>query len=219
MASACIGSAMYLVRKHGYGVDLEKLEFIKETTDLAGEPYRYHMDGKATMVIPPNAFNASNHTTSFDVGAAYGQVPPPAGRYIMADTEGRFLVLPDTVWSSTRWVTVRGDWAGKTIFLGRIYKFTYAFSRFLIKHEDQNGTQSEFSPARRRRNPDFKGERTVGKGRHMDFHFRGTDTGAPLVKKTDFRISVKSFLRLIDDGDLFTEKFAFKVGIYYSIIF
>lgn len=145
MASACIGSAMYLVRKHGYGVDLEKLEFIKETTDLAGEPYRYHMDGKATMVIPPNAFDANNHTTSFDVGAAYGQVFPPAGRYIMADTEGRFVVLPDTVWSSTRWVTVRGNWAGKTVFLGRIYKFTYAFSRFLIKHEDQNGTQTEDS--------------------------------------------------------------------------
>lgn len=145
MASACIGSAMYIVRKHGYGVDLEKLEFIKEATDLSGEPYRYHMDGKAMMVIPPNAFDANTHTTSFDAGIAYGKAAPPAGRYIMADTDGRFVVLPDTVWSSTSWVTVRGNWAGRTIYLGRIYKFTYEFSRFLIKHEDQNGTQTEDS--------------------------------------------------------------------------
>lgn len=145
MASACIGSAMYLVRKHGYGVDLEKLEFIKETVDIAGEPYRLHLDGKTTMVIPSNAFNPDTYTSSFDVGAAYGGVFPPAGKYVMVDSSGRFVQLPDTVWSSTRWVTVKGDWSGKTVFLGRVYKFTYAFSRFLIKYEDQNGTVTEDS--------------------------------------------------------------------------
>lgn len=145
MASACIGSSMYLVRKHGYGVDLEKLEFIKETVDIGGEPYRLHIDGKTTMVVPTNAFNPDTYTTSFDVGAAYGGVFPPAGRYLMVDSSGRFVALPDTVWSSTRWVTVKGDWSGKTVFLGRVYKFTYAFSRFLIKYEDQNGTVTEDS--------------------------------------------------------------------------
>ena len=145
MASACIGSAMYIVRKHGYGVDLEKLEFIKEAVDIGGEPYRLHLDGKTTMVIPADAFNPDTYTSSFDVGAAYGGVFPPAGEYVMVDSSGRSVQLPDTVWSSTRWVTVKGDWSGKIVFLGRAYKFTYAFSRFLIKYEDKNGNITEDS--------------------------------------------------------------------------
>ncbi|ALP47809.1 tail protein [Escherichia phage GA2A] len=145
MASACIGSSMYIVRKHGYGVDLEKLEFIKEAVDIGGEPYRLHLDGKTTMVIPTDAFNPDTYTSSFDVGVAYGGVFPPAGKYVMVDSGGRSVQLPDTVWSSTRWVTVKGDWSGKTVFIGRVYKFTYAFSRFLIKYEDQNGTITEDS--------------------------------------------------------------------------
>ena len=63
----------------------------------------------------------------------------------MVDSGGRSVQLPDTVWSSTRLVTVKGDWSGKTVFIGRVYKFTYAFSRFLIKYEDQNGTITEDS--------------------------------------------------------------------------
>lgn len=142
LASASIGSTMYIIKRHGYGVDLETVEFIKESTDLGGEPYRIHVDSKATMVIPPNAFNADVHTTSFDVGQAWGGTNPAIGQYLMVDSQGNFVILGDFN-QNTRWVTVRGNWAGRTVFVGRVFKMTYEFSRFLIKHEDQNGTVTE----------------------------------------------------------------------------
>ena len=145
MASACIGSTMYLVRKHAYGVDLERLEFIKEAVDIPGEPYRLHLDGKSSMFVPATAFSPENYTSTFDIGQAYGGMAPPAGRYLIVDTSGRYTEVPENNWSKTGVVTVQGDWSGRTVFVGRAYKFTYAFSRFLIKHEDQNGTVTEDS--------------------------------------------------------------------------
>ena len=145
MASACIGSSMYLVRKHEYGVDLEKLEFLKEAVDIEGEPYRLHLDGKARMTIPTNAFSPDTFMTTFDVKQAFGDSAPPAGKYLMVDSSGRVKELPDTRWQDSTVIQVSGDWSGKTVFIGRAYKFTYAFSRFLIKHEDQNGTVTEDS--------------------------------------------------------------------------
>lgn len=144
MASACIGSTLYLVRKHDNGVDLERMDFIKESVDIEGEPYRTHMDSKAKMVIPSGAFNPDTFTTTFDVKAAYGGSVPPDGQYIMVDSSGRSAAITNDNGIPTS-VTVSGNWSGRDVFIGRVYKFTYAFSRFLIKHEDQNGTVTEDS--------------------------------------------------------------------------
>lgn len=145
LASACIGSSMYLVKKHQYGVDLEKLEFIKEAVDIEGEPYRTHIDCKVRVDVPADAFDIDSYSTTFDVLSSYGGVRPPAGDFLIVDEHGRVVELPETDWSITKYVTVRGDWSGKRVYIGRAYKFTYAFSRFLIKHEDQNGTITEDS--------------------------------------------------------------------------
>lgn len=145
VASSCIGSTLYLVRKHNQGVDLERVDFIKESIDLEGEPYRTHVDSKATMVIPSYAFSPDTYTTTFDVREAYGGAAPPDGRYIMVDSSGRSVAIPDSSGPSPASVTISGNWAGKTVFIGRVYKFTYAFSRFLIKYEDPNGTVTEDS--------------------------------------------------------------------------
>lgn len=145
MAASCIGSKMYIVHKHEYGVDLEQLEFIKESADLPSEPYRLHMDCKSTVKIPSNAYNPDSGTTRFAVGMAYGGFIPPRGRYYLVDTSGRYTELPDNIWSQGTVAEVTGDWSNMTVFIGRAYKFTYGFSRFLIKHEDQNGTVTEDS--------------------------------------------------------------------------
>lgn len=145
LAASCIGSTMYIVRKHAYGVDLETVKFIKESVDIPGEPARLHMDGKAKMAISNNIYEENKNTSMIDIGPAYGSVPPPAGRYVMVDYQGRYVFLPDTDWTKTTQVTISGNWAGRTVFLGRVFKFTYEFSRFLIKHEDQNGTVTEDS--------------------------------------------------------------------------
>ncbi|CDM21627.1 predicted tail tube protein B [Citrobacter phage CR8] len=142
LASASIGSTMYLVRRHGGGVDLEVVDFIKESTDLKGEPYRIHVDSKVSMTIPSDSFDPDTNTTKFDIRSAWGGISPAKGTYLVVGHLGNFVVL-GSLGVNTSQVELRGDWAGNLVFIGKSYKMLYEFSRFLIKHEDQNGTVTE----------------------------------------------------------------------------
>lgn len=142
LASASIGSTMFIVKSHSYGIDFETIEFIKESTDFPAEPYRIHVDSKVTMDVPMGTYNADTYKTTFDAGLAWGGTAPAAGTYLVVDTAGRFVVL-GTFNQNSRAVTLQGDWSGRTVFMGRVYMMKYVFSRFLIKHEDQNGTVTE----------------------------------------------------------------------------
>lgn len=142
LASASIGSTMFIVRQHQGGVDIEHLKFIKEATDFLSEPYRLHIDSKVSMVIPIGSYNADTYKTTVDIGAAYGGNAPSPGRYYLIDNQGAYVDLGDLTSTSTV-VTINGDWSGRTVFIGRSYLMSYKFSRFLIKIEDDRGTQSE----------------------------------------------------------------------------
>lgn len=142
LASASIGSTIYIVKRHADGVDLETVEFIKESTDLPDEPYRIHVDSKVSFQVPEDAYDEDNYLTTVDLSEAWGGASPPAGQYIMVDSRGKYVLLGDLGKDSVS-VTLKGDWSGQKVFLGRVYKMFYEFSRFLIKHEDQNGTVTE----------------------------------------------------------------------------
>ncbi|WPJ67913.1 hypothetical protein MBBL139_36 [Staphylococcus phage MBBL139] len=141
LASAAIGSTIYLVKQHSAGVDLEHLTFIKEATDFATEPYRLHIDSKVTLTIPDGSFNPDDFMTTVDIGSAYGGVAPPKGLYYLVDSKGAYVSLG--VIDSEAAVDVKGDWSGRTVFIGRAYNMLYKFSRFLIKQEDESGVQTE----------------------------------------------------------------------------
>lgn len=141
LASAAIGSTIYLVKQHSAGVDLEHLTFIKEATDFATEPYRLHIDSKVTLTIPDGSFNPDDFMTTVDIGSAYGGVAPPKGLYYLVDSKGAYVSLG--VIDSASSVEVKGDWSGRTVFIGRAYNMRYKFSRFLIKQEDESGVQTE----------------------------------------------------------------------------
>lgn len=141
LASAAIGSTIYLVKQHSAGVDLEHLTFIKEATDFATEPYRLHIDSKVTLTIPDGSFNPDDFMTTVDIGPAYGGVAPPKGLYYLVDSKGAYVSLG--VIDSAAAVDVKGDWSGRTVFIGRAYNMLYKFSRFLIKQEDESGVQTE----------------------------------------------------------------------------
>lgn len=145
LAAACIGSTLYLVRKHSGGIDIEHLEFTKETVDIQGEHYRGYMDGKVSLTIGPENYSPDAYETIVDVKSAYGGILPARGVYLIVDDRGRYTKLPEDLWSTDGRVTIRGDWSGRKVFIGRTFKFLYEFSRFLIKHEDQNGTVTEDS--------------------------------------------------------------------------
>lgn len=141
LASAAIGSTVYLVKQHSAGVDLEHLTFIKEATDFGTEPYRLHIDSKVTLTIPEGSFDPDDFTTTVDIGSAYGGVAPPKGLYYLVDSKGAYVSLG--VIDSVDAVEVKGDWSGRTVFIGRAYNMLYKFSRFLIKQEDESGVQTE----------------------------------------------------------------------------
>lgn len=141
LASAAIGSTIYLVKQHSAGVDLEHLTFIKEATDFTTEPYRLHIDSKVTLTIPDGSFNPDDFMTTVDIGSAYGGVAPPKGLYYLVDSQGAYVSLG--VIDSASSVEVKGDWSGRTVFIGRAYNMRYKFSRFLIKQEDESGVQTE----------------------------------------------------------------------------
>ena len=141
LASSAIGSTIYLVKQHSAGVDLEHLTFIKEATDFATEPYRLHIDSKVTLTIPDGSFNPDDFMTTVDIGSAYGGVAPPKGLYYLVDSKGAYVSLG--VIDSAASVYVKGDWSGRTVFIGRAYNMRYKFSRFLIKQEDESGVQTE----------------------------------------------------------------------------
>ena len=133
---------MFIVRQHQEGVDIEHLKFIKEATDFPLEPYRLHVDSKVSMVIPIGSYNADTYKTTVDIGAAYGGNAPSPGRYYLIDSQGAYVDLGELTGISTV-VILNGNWSGRTVFIGRSYLMSYKFSRFLIKIEDESGTQSE----------------------------------------------------------------------------
>lgn len=141
LASAAIGSTIYIVKQHSEGIDLEHLTFIKEAVDLASEPYRIHVDSKVRMKIPASSYNPDVFHTKFDLSDAYGGNHPPVGRYYLVDSTGAYVDLGQI--SGNTEITLSGDWSNKTVFIGRSYMMRYKFSRFLIKAEDDNGVQTE----------------------------------------------------------------------------
>lgn len=142
LASASIGSTTYIVKRHDFGIDLETVEFIKESTDLSGEPYRIHVDSKATLTIPANAYDPDKYETTFKLRDAYQGVTPPRGQYLLVDSMGKFIPIGEVI-PTTDIIKLTGDWSNRKVFIGRALMMRYVFSRFLIKHEDQNGTVTE----------------------------------------------------------------------------
>lgn len=141
LASAAIGSTVYIVKQHSQGVDIEHLKFIKEATDFSTEPYRLHVDSKATMQIPMDSYNPDTFVTLVNIGNAYGGNAPPRGSYFMIDSQGAYVSLG--ILDGQTLVNLKGDWSGRVVFIGRSYNMRYKFSRFLIKKEDDSGVQTE----------------------------------------------------------------------------
>lgn len=141
LASASIGSTVYIVKQHSQGVDIEHLQFIKESNDLQAEPYRLHVDSKVSMVIPPGTFNQDTFMTTVDLSLAYGGDAPQKGDYLLINSQGAFIELGTL--SGQKVVQIQGDWSGRTVFIGKVFTMRYSFSRFLIKQEDESGVQTE----------------------------------------------------------------------------
>uniref|UniRef100_A0AAU7VEJ0 Tail tubular protein n=1 Tax=Enterobacter phage vB_EclP_26 TaxID=3161160 RepID=A0AAU7VEJ0_9CAUD len=144
LAISSIGSEIYMVTRDASGVTFETVKFIKEATDFEREPYRIHVDSKVETYVGPELYDPNTNITTFNLASLYGG-NPQGEKYVIVTQAGAYTVVdrPSGGWGLNPTVKLKGDWSGVFVYVGRVYKFRYKFSRFLIKHEDQNGTVTE----------------------------------------------------------------------------
>ena len=139
LASASIGSYMYLILDRPEGIMMERVEFTQNTIDIAMEPYRTYMDQKKLIQI--GAYDADLNTSSVTIESILGGLPNATSVFYTIDAQGVTL-RHEGPWPSGSKISFNGNRAGEYIVFGREYTFTYEFSKFLIKQTADDGSTS-----------------------------------------------------------------------------
>jgi len=142
LASASIGSFMYLLIERHEGIMLERIEFTQFTKDFSGEPYRTYMDTKVAVVC--SDYSDDNNESYLDLQSILGGIPSSADSFwtIAPDGSAKLHTAPEGGWVAGRSMALIGDQRGIEFIVGRQFKFTYQFSKFLIKQTAEDGTTS-----------------------------------------------------------------------------
>lgn len=133
-----IGSTLYLVLRNSSNTWLGRIEFTQDTLDFRDEPYRLYLDNKVTYRIPDGSYDWDTNRTSISLSDAFKFTPNDGVKISLVETDGtitEFIVSGDNIY-------VDGDLTDSVVFLGYNFKFTYEFSKFLIKKTDDNGMVS-----------------------------------------------------------------------------
>lgn len=140
LAASCIGSTIYLMAESTTGIIMERVDFIKGTTDFPQEPYRLHMDIKKVYQTPANSYDDNYFKTTLTLQNIYGFVPK-FGDFYVVTTNGDFhrIKQPNGGWTGTGSFSIAGNIANQTVIVGRLYEMRYVFSKFLIKQAQQDG--------------------------------------------------------------------------------
>jgi hypothetical protein len=136
-----VGSTMFLILDTAGGVFLESITFTQHTKDFDTEPFRLHIDRKATFKLTPDKFNWDTYKTSFKLKDIYGD-NPKTGRYYVIFANGTALTFdpPTGGWPSVDGlIEIDGDITDLELFIGEAYEMRYKFSKFLIKSTDSAG--------------------------------------------------------------------------------
>lgn len=139
LASASIGSYMYLMLDRPEGIMIERVEFTQSTIDIAQEPYRTYMDQKKLIQI--GAYDADNNVSTTTIASILGGLPSADSVFYTIDQQGVTL-RHEGPWPVGSTLKFTGNRAGEYIVFGREYTFTYQFSKFLIKQTADDGSTS-----------------------------------------------------------------------------
>lgn len=142
LASASIGSYMYLLIDRSEGVVLERVEFTAATKDFTHEAYRAYIDGKVSTTC--TVFNEDLYVSSMNVLELYGGIPHARTKFWTIDSDGvsTLHAAPTGGWASDPRLYLNGDQRGRKYVVGREFQFLYKFSKFLIKQTADDGTIS-----------------------------------------------------------------------------
>lgn len=151
LACDCIDSKMYLVYDSINGICLETIDFTQNTKDYDTELYRYYIDGKVSYEIPEANYDYYTNQTFIDLSLVYGGSGSRYDYVVILDDGFVYNFPYDELnpWGiDNNKVWINGDYTGKTITVGRSFKFVYEFSKLLIKSTADDGSTSTESSGR-----------------------------------------------------------------------
>ncbi|QOC57615.1 putative tail tubular protein B [Erwinia phage pEp_SNUABM_10] len=141
LAASSIGSTMFLVIENDFNVFMGYVQFVKNTIDIAGEPYRVFLDAKTTYTIPAGTYNDDTYLTTIDLRTIYG-MNFRRGTISVVEPDGRVEVFeePEGGWNNDPFLRFNGNTEGRRLVVGFNIPFRYEFSKFLIKQTADDGS-------------------------------------------------------------------------------
>lgn len=136
-----INSTLYLVFDRQGMITLESISFTYNTKDYeAYEPYRVFMDRKVVLpAIASSAYDDIEGRTKVDMKTMYGDTLKAGVSYGLVDNNGFFRKWIPEEMIDGRYVWLQGNWTGKRLIEGELYKFKAKFSEVMIRKQDDNG--------------------------------------------------------------------------------
>lgn len=136
-----INSTLYLVFDRQGMITLESVSFTYNTKDYEEyEPYRVFMDRKVVLpAIPSDAYDDIEGRTKVDMKTMYGDTLKAGVSYGLVDSKGFFRKWTPEEMVEGRYVWLQGNWVGRRLIEGELYKFKAKFSEVMIRKQDDNG--------------------------------------------------------------------------------
>lgn len=132
-----IEDSLYIVVERNDYLCLERVSFTFNTEDLPSEPYRVLLDCKQEVTVPQGCFNELQGETTINIKSFYNEIYEPDRKYGIVTADGTFKEV-----DADGTVTLNGNYEGKQIICGLIYKFRIALSPLYVKSETERGTQA-----------------------------------------------------------------------------
>lgn len=136
-----INSTLYLVFDRQGTITLESISFTYNTKDYEEyEPYRVFMDRKIVLpAISSDAYDDIEGRTKVDMKTMYGDALKAGVSYGLVDSKGFFRKWTPEEMVDGRYVWLQGNWVGRRLIEGELYKFKVKFSEVMIRKQDDNG--------------------------------------------------------------------------------
>lgn len=136
-----INSTLYLVFDRQGMITLESISFTYNTKDYEEyEPYRVFMDRKIVLpAITSDAYDDIEGRTKVDMKTIYGDTLKAGVSYGLVDSKGFFRKWIPEEMVDGRYVWLQGNWVGRRLIEGELYKFKAKFSEVMIRKQDDNG--------------------------------------------------------------------------------
>lgn len=136
-SASFIEDSLYIVVERNDYLCLERVSFTFNTEDLPSEPYRVLLDCKQEVTVPQGCFNELQGETTINIKSFYNEIYEPDRKYGIVTADGTFKEV-----DADGTVTLNGNYEGKQIICGLIYKFRIALSPLYVKSETERGTQA-----------------------------------------------------------------------------